>query len=193
MLLDAKGSKKSSRRTLTRVSVLTPFVIALLFLVRMPLAWTDQAMFSGLLIIGCVVVGRLSDSRLVTSALALVSIFATLRYFVWRWTSSIAYLNHSGWHVEMVGLVFALLLLCAETYSVGILLLGYFQSARPLKRRPAPMPSDTSLWPTVDVYIPTYNEPLEVVRPTVLAALSIDWPQDRLNVYVLDDGRLPHC
>ncbi|MFL5272862.1 MAG: UDP-forming cellulose synthase catalytic subunit, partial [Anaeromyxobacteraceae bacterium] len=37
--------------------------------------------------------------------------------------------------------------------------------------------------------IPTYNEPLEVVRATVLAAMALDWPADRLHVHLLDDGR----
>ena len=41
----------------------------------------------------------------------------------------------------------------------------------------------------MDIYVPTYNEPLEVVRATVLAALNLDWPADRLKVYILDDGR----
>lgn len=53
------------------------------------------------------------------------------------------------------------------------------------------MASDISLWPSVDVFVPTYNEPLDVVRPTVLAALGIDWPSDRMKVYILDDGRRP--
>ncbi|MGS8546825.1 glycosyltransferase, partial [Salmonella enterica] len=47
---------------------------------------------------------------------------------------------------------------------------------------------DTDSWPTVDVYIPTYNEPLTVVSPAVLAAKSMDWPADKLRVYLLDDG-----
>ena len=44
-------------------------------------------------------------------------------------------------------------------------------------------------WPHVDVLIPTYNEPLDVVRYTALGALNIDWPADKLHVYILDDGR----
>ena len=28
-----------------------------------------------------------------------------------------------------------------------------------------------------------------MVKPTVLAALAIDWPADKLNIYILDDGR----
>ncbi len=51
------------------------------------------------------------------------------------------------------------------------------------------MPDDETEWPHVDVLIPSYNEPLEVVRYTVLGALNIDWPADKLHVYLLDDGR----
>lgn len=39
---------------------------------------------------------------------------------------------------------------------------------------------------SVDVFIPTYNEPLSVLKPTVLAALSMRYPH---RTYVLDDGR----
>src|SRR5690606_19833411 len=42
---------------------------------------------------------------------------------------------------------------------------------------------------TVDVYIPTYNEDLSVVRPTVFAAMGLDWPSDKLRIYILDDGK----
>src|SRR3954447_4257934 len=190
MLLNAEAKthtppRKGSPKLLLMVPVLAGFA----FLIRMPLSWIDQAIFSGILILACIVMGRLSDSRLVTSTLAVASVFCTLRYIVWRWSSSITYLNSSGWNVDLTGLVFALLLLCAETYAVIILLLGYFQSARPLKRKPVPMPKDISLWPSVDIFIPTYNEPLDVVRPTVLAAMGIDWPTDRMHVYILDDGR----
>jgi cellulose synthase (UDP-forming) len=41
--------------------------------------------------------------------------------------------------------------------------------------------------PAVDVFIPVYNEPLDVVEPTVTAALRLRGA--RVNVWVLDDGR----
>lgn len=50
-------------------------------------------------------------------------------------------------------------------------------------RRHAPPPAPG--W-TVDVFIPTYNEPLSVLKPTVLAALAMRYPH---RTYVLDDGR----
>lgn len=40
----------------------------------------------------------------------------------------------------------------------------------------------------MDIFIPSYNEPLEVVKPCLLAALDLDWPQDKLKVHMLDDG-----
>ena len=58
----------------------------------------------------------------------------------------------------------------------------------PLGRKPVPLPDDLEQWPAVDVLIPTLNEPLSVVRFTALAAMNIDWPADKLNVYILDDG-----
>src|SRR5690606_32774117 len=76
-----------------------------------------------------------------------------------------------------------------EIYTWLIMLLGYFQSLWPLQRTMRPLPPDPADWPTVDVYVPTYNESLAVVRDTVLAAQNIDYPADRMKVWLLDDGR----
>ena len=43
--------------------------------------------------------------------------------------------------------------------------------------------------PSVDVYIATYNEPIEVLEKTITGALCLDYPNARL--WVLDDGRRP--
>ena len=80
-------------------------------------------------------------------------------------------------------------LFLAELYALVILLLGYLQTLWPLERKLVPLPDDTGLWPTVDVYIPTYNESLEVVSDTVLSAQNLDYPADKIRIYMLDDGR----
>lgn len=41
--------------------------------------------------------------------------------------------------------------------------------------------------PSVDVYIATYNEPIDIVEKTIIGALSLDYPN--FQVWVLDDGR----
>ena len=111
-----------------------------------------------------------------------LSVVSSSRYLWWRLTQTMT--------VDTVtDHIFAWLLLGAEAYAWLILLLGYLQTAMPLRRTPAPLPKDPRDWPTVDIYIPTYNEPLRVVKPTVLAAQGLDWPADKINIYLLDDGR----
>lgn len=57
--------------------------------------------------------------------------------------------------------------------------------------RPRPDPPAAVLGgePDVDVFIPTYGEPAEIVEPTVTAALRMRGA--RVRVHVLDDGRSP--
>jgi cellulose synthase (UDP-forming) len=93
-----------------------------------------------------------------------------------------------GAHWTRLDTSFVCILLLAECYAFVVLLLGYIQMLWPLGRMPVPLPDDLDQWPAVDVLIPTLNEPLSVVRFTALAAMNIDWPADRLNVYILDDG-----
>jgi cellulose synthase (UDP-forming) len=45
--------------------------------------------------------------------------------------------------------------------------------------------------PTVDVYIATLSEPLDILELTIQAALGLDYPPSLLQVYVLDDGDRP--
>jgi cellulose synthase (UDP-forming) len=47
----------------------------------------------------------------------------------------------------------------------------------------------SELLPSVDIFIPTYNEPIEVLEKTITGALSIHYPN--FLVWVLDDGRRP--
>ncbi|HWL80901.1 MAG TPA: UDP-forming cellulose synthase catalytic subunit [Roseomonas sp.] len=111
-----------------------------------------------------------------------LSSLVSLRYVYWRVTET---LDYSGFFSTFFGTG----LLLAELYAVIALLLSYFQQLWPLERKPVPMPDDPEQWPVVDVFIPTYNEPLEVVKPSVFGALAMDWPRDKMNVYILDDGR----
>ena len=41
----------------------------------------------------------------------------------------------------------------------------------------------------MDVYVPTYNEPMSIVRATVLGCIAIDWPPEKIRIFLLDDGR----
>jgi cellulose synthase (UDP-forming) len=116
--------------------------------------------------------------------LVLFSILASTRYIWWRLTQT---LDLEPGAASLLGAI----LLASECYTWFVMVLGYLQNARPLRRKSVSLPLDRAGWPTIDVFIPTYNESLQVVKPTVLAALSLDWPADKLRVYLLDDGRRP--
>lgn len=156
--------------------------LALLFLVvTVPLTLTAQALF-GACTFGLALSLNRNRSAFVTLLLVLISVTVSSPYIYWRLTETLGF-------ESLLGAVVGTSLMAAEIYAFAVLLLGFFQSIHPLGRKPVALPADAKLWPTVDVYIPTYNEPLKVVRTTVLAALSLDWPKEKLNIYVLDDGR----
>ena len=165
------------------------FTAFLLFqMISIYLSWPQQLILGSATILAGLMVNRFSTSRVITLALMLISSTATLRYGWWRVHLLIDYFldqsNDRGW----VNSAFLLLLISAEAYTVMIMFLGYMQTAWPLERKPVPMPGDDSKWPDVDVLIPTYNEPLSLVRYTALAAIGIDYPPEKLHVYILDDG-----
>jgi cellulose synthase (UDP-forming) len=93
-------------------------------------------------------------------------------YLGWRYLHSI---NWSAWPI-------ALALLLAETYSyLDAWLFGLTMwRLRARGEPPPPVPGTT-----VDVFITCYNEPVELVRETVRAAVQIGYPH---RTYVLDDG-----
>lgn len=80
--------------------------------------------------------------------------------------------------------VFSRLLYAAEVFGFITALLNAFMTWR-LTVRVSPPPAAGL---SVDVFIPTYNEDLAIVRRTVLAAKAMDYPHE---TWILDDGNRP--
>ncbi|MGJ3251857.1 MAG: glycosyltransferase family 2 protein [Elainellaceae cyanobacterium] len=114
--------------------------------------------------------------------LIVLSGITTLRYLYYRVNYT---LNFNTW----INSIFCSLLLLAELYAIATLFLAYFQTLKIRNRRPvdlsAVLPHEL---PKVDIYIPTYNEDVEIVRKTALGALATRYPAEK-QVYILDDGR----
>ncbi|MCQ0033190.1 UDP-forming cellulose synthase catalytic subunit [Burkholderia glumae] len=155
--------------------------VTLFFVWTVPLTNPQQLAFATCCFVAALLFRRI-EGHYVTLVMIMLSVITTGRYMVWR-------LSDTTYWSRPLDMIWGVLLVAAEIYAALILLLGYFQTAWPLKRKPVPMPASRADWPTVDVFIPTYNEPLSVVKPTVYAALALDYPPDKLTIHVLDDGR----
>lgn len=113
--------------------------------------------------------------------LVVLSLLVSFRYLWWRYTNTLYW-------GDLPSLILGLLFLFAETYIWIMLTFSNIQSIWPLHRTPIALPEDRSTWPTVDIMITTYTEDLNIIRPGVYASLGMDWPKEKLNIYILDDG-----
>ncbi|MBB5338266.1 UDP-forming cellulose synthase catalytic subunit [Tunturiibacter gelidoferens] len=172
-----------------RFLILLSGVFLLAFTGILELTWPQQIVL-GILTVALVIwMDRSSGSYLVTLTLMMASMFSTFRYGFWRVSTTLKFFLDPGSTWSFLDGFFICLLLFAEIYAFVVLFLGYFQTLWPLRRTPVSLPDEITQWPAVDLLIPTYNEPLSLVKYTALAAMNIDWPADRLNVYILDDGK----
>lgn len=158
-------------------------VMTVWLVVSVPLDLRAQWAFAISTIVGAVLIGR-NRSRRSSLVIAVLSTIVSTRYMFWRTTETLSF-NSLPEALLGTGLYLA------EVYAWLILVLGFFQTSWPLDRPPVEIEGAPEEWPTIDVYIPTYNESLEIVRNTVYAAMDMDYPADRFRVFILDDGRRP--
>ncbi|MGI3899901.1 MAG: UDP-forming cellulose synthase catalytic subunit [Janthinobacterium lividum] len=107
--------------------------------------------------------------------------FVILRYVFWRMSNTIPSIQ------SPLDFIAGTILVVAELYCVTMLFLSLFTVADPIDRPKAPKLSDAEA-PTVDVFVPSYNESIEILAPTLAAAQRMTYPKGKLNVFLLDDG-----
>ena len=114
-------------------------------------------------------------TRFWTRVVVVLTVLTGLNYIAWRWAAS---LNWDAWWI-------ALPLVVAETYSlIDVMLFGMTVWKLKIRKGAPEPPSDA----TVDVFITTYNEDLDMVLTTALAAQKIRHPH---STWILDDGARP--
>lgn len=160
--------------------------LGLLYMVNLREAHFEQSLQ---LVAGWVVLGLMLAIRVTPGSrrapwrflFILLSAYLTARYMLWRTFETLIFTNPLDF-VGMAALYFA------EAYSITVHLLGLFVNLWPVDRPPVPLPEDRSRWPTVDIFIPTYSEDEDIVRVTATAATQIDYPKEKVRIYILDDG-----
>lgn len=110
--------------------------------------------------------------QLLVRILVLLTLLTGTSYVVWRW----------GWSVNWDNWWIAVPLVMAETYAlIDSFLFGLTMWRIKVRGEAPPPPEDA----TVDVFITTYDEPVEMVMQTARGAQRITFPH---RTWILDDG-----
>lgn len=113
--------------------------------------------------------------QLFVRILTVLTLVLGVNYMVWRWLFSV------NWAAAWISVPLVLV----ETYSLIDAFLFGITMWR-LRARKAPPPAPEGL--TVDVFITTFNEPVDLVMTTAVAARGISYPH---KTWILDDGARP--
>jgi len=138
---------------------------------------TAIILITGMLVIKTLRLGGMWRLLLLSFGTAIV-----LRYAFWRTTSTIPPISH------LADFIPGMLLYLAEMYSIMMLGLSLFVVSSPLPPRKSTRLLPGEPVPTVDVFVPSYNEDYALLAGTLAAAKAMDYPAGRLTVFLLDDG-----
>lgn len=106
-----------------------------------------------------------------------LSLFLYARYMLWRLLYTIPTDDAASMTVGWITYL-------AELYGLCQFCFFSYQSWSPTERQPARI----TKYPTVDIMVTVVDEPLSILRQTLIGCLSQDYPRDRFTVHVLDDG-----
>lgn len=183
-------------RTLDKVGIKQfKWIVLLLLVISLPLiitpleVWQQGAIAVFLLLLGQIIVRAEEQesspeiSQYYHLFMVWLSLVTTLRYLYYR----VSYTLNFDTFINGFACT---LLFAAELYAILTLVLAYVQTLKIQERQPvnlATIPEDQ--WYSVDIYIPTYNEDVEIVRKTAIAALACEYAPKKKTIYILDDGR----
>jgi cellulose synthase (UDP-forming) len=168
-------------RTAISATVWALASVMIIILVTLPINTRTQLITSILIVTVMAIIKLLNAGgkwRLVALAFGTAMV---LRYVYWRTTSTLPPVN------QLENFIPGLLVYLAEMYSVMMLALSLFVVAMPLPPRKV-FGTGHGRLPTVDVFVPSYNEDEGLLANTLAAAINMDYPADKFTVWLLDDG-----
>ena len=113
--------------------------------------------------------------------LIIINMVISVTYIIWRFTT-IPYFS-------VVSIVLGVILIVAELigwFQFSIFQLLFFKEQKQEEKTLDNYQKHEL--PSVDVLICTYNEPVSLLQKTLVAALNMNYPEEKLNVYICDDG-----
>ena len=181
----------------TGVELISDIFTRLNALQQNPPMWAEVPMMTGryliaptvVLFLGAFIITRVSPQPRKWSRRLVISILLVLvgRYVFWRSVSTLnlntpldGVFSLGLFIMEMIGLLGSIIQL--------FLLLRVRDRRRQADQLQA-MVDDGTYLPSVDVFIPTYDEPAFILRRTIIGCQAMDYPNKQ--VYLLDDTRRP--
>jgi len=172
----------SKGRDMFLVAALLLIVAPVFALAALPTSWATQ-LGVGIVALTLIALAKpFAHHRIPRFLILAAGGFVVLRYAFWRTTETIP------WETHTTALTLALILYAVEMFAISFFFLTSFVVADPIDRkRPAPIRTMGEV-PTVDVFIPTYNESPSMLAITLAAATSMRYPAHKLKVFLCDDG-----
>lgn len=127
---------------------------------------------------------KINSSKYINRGWLIINIVLTCIYLFWRivYTIPVEY----GW----VSLIAGVSLIVVEVLGAMEAAVHYFNMHK-IENRPIPE-VPFHMYPHVDVFIATYNEPNDILFKTVNGCLHMDYPdKSKVHIYLCDDNRRP--
>ena len=125
-----------------------------------------------------------SEHAFIGDLFLFLSTLTTLIYLCWRLTFSIPF-------------AYGKIAIAGNAILLLVEILGFIESLihchGMIKLRDHPLPKiDDKDFPDVDIFIATYNEPVELLRKTVIGCKYMEYPdKSKVHIYICDDNRRP--
>ena len=156
-------------------------VIPIALLASTPTSNFVQVILGAIVVISIICLKPFSHSVPVRVLLLALASVLVMRYWIWRLTSTLPTLD------DPIAFTGAVILFIVETYAIVVFFLTVFITADPYERKLPPQIKREEL-PTVDILVPSYNEPVEMLAVTLSAAKHMVYPPEKRTVVLCDDG-----
>lgn len=156
-------------------------VVIIAAMVSVPISTGGQAFLSIVAVVAVAILKPYARSIVPRFFLLATASIIVLRYYFWR---LLVTLPDPGLTLSFI---VGLTLIVIESYSIMVFFLNAFIGADPTRRQLPPTVAPTEL-PMVDILVPSYNEPTEMLSVTLAAAKNIIYPAEKRTVTLCDDG-----
>jgi cellulose synthase (UDP-forming) len=164
------------------VAMWVALVVPLAILASIPTSTAVQGALGGFAVLAVAALKPFTSTKIFARFLLLaIASAVVMRYWFWRITETLPPMDMP------ISFGIAVGLFVVETYAIFVFFISSFITADPVNRSLPPKVAAADL-PTVDILVPSYNEPTEMLAVTLSAAKNMHYPAQKRTVVLCDDG-----